>query len=84
MSKFTDKFIENVSDEALIEELLGRGFALSIWSVEDVFSRCEDRDLMITEKEASNILSIMQSKHDANIGFNWDVLDIFIDEVLDA
>lgn len=52
--------------------------AWDLWQTEDVQSRGKDRGKKITKKQAENILTEMHHRHDANIGYNWDVLDFYI------
>ena len=52
------------------------------WCVDDVIGRAEDRDIELTEDQALDILSLLESKHDCNIGINWEVMDIWTDEVV--
>lgn len=53
------------------------------WSVDDVIGRAEDRDIKLTEDQALDILSLLESKHDCNIGINWDVIDYHTDCLLE-
>jgi hypothetical protein len=77
--------LKQVSDWDLITELRTRGYALAIWCIEDVIHTGLQRHppLDITEEEASDVLSYVDSKHDANYGITWDTLDYAIDMMLE-
>jgi len=53
------------------------------WHIEDVIYRGKERGINLTEEEAADILHYMDRKHDANIGINWDVIDVVTDFHLD-
>lgn len=42
-----------------------------IWSIEDVQGQRPD----LTDEQASNVLQVIEKRHDANFGINWDVID---------
>ena len=68
--------------EKSLKEYWRERIAIS-WCVEDVISRAkEDRDIELTKDQALDILSLLESKHDCNIGINWEVMDYYIDEVV--
>ena len=48
-----------------------------IWNIDDVKGRAPD----LTDDECRQVLELVERKHDANIGVNWDVLDYWIAEV---
>jgi hypothetical protein len=50
------------------------------WGIDDVYQQAGDTRL--TEPEAQEVLHLMDNKHDANIGINWDVIDVWIDFVV--
>ena len=53
-----------------------------VWCLEDVVMRAEERDIALTEKQAIKILTNLDKCHDANIGINWNVIDIHTDLVI--
>ena len=53
------------------------------WCTEDVLNQAEERGINLTEEQADKILDLMDKKHDCTIGINWDVIDVWIDYVLD-
>lgn len=48
-----------------------------VWSAEDVLSR----DANLSLKQVPKVLYHMKKGHDAGVGINWDVVDIWIDIV---
>jgi len=63
---------------------IGKGNVIaSIWMIDDVRCQAEDRDIEITDDQCRDVLSCLDGNHDASIGINWDVIDYWIDEVLD-
>lgn len=63
------------------EEMLKRGTIAVRWGLEDVESQ-EDDENPLTEAERIDVLSLMDRKHDAEIGINWDVISCWIDYVI--
>jgi hypothetical protein len=47
------------------------------WCVEDVKSIAED----LTDEECRRVLYLTKKEHDATIGINWDVLEMWADHV---
>lgn len=62
-------------------EMLKRGTIAVRWGLEDVESQ-EDDENPLTEAERIDVLSLMDRKHDAEIGINWDVISCWIDYVI--
>ncbi len=72
-----------VTKEEARETLQDEGRALVIlWSVEDVIARAIERKKKVSLQQAKEILSLIDRRHDANIGVNWDVIDVWTDEYL--
>jgi hypothetical protein len=42
-----------------------------VWSVTDVMSQCP----RLNEEQALEVLRMAKSKHDCNVGINWEVLE---------
>lgn len=55
----------------------GRVISIS-WSAEDVESRAKTLGVKLSDADIDDVLSLMESKHDASIGINWDVIDEWI------
>jgi hypothetical protein len=80
--------LEKVADKSEVHEDLleymervdGVGF---IWSPEDVTGRHNDMNdgfPEMSDEDAMEILMEAENGHDATIGFNWEVMDYYIDE----
>ena len=54
------------------------------WSTEDVLQRAKDNDVKLTEDEANSILLEMQRDYDADVGINWETIDVYIDDLVDV
>lgn len=44
------------------------------WGIAEVMHQAEEDGKEISKKDARNILRVMESNHDANIGVNWEVI----------
>ncbi|HID82049.1 MAG TPA: hypothetical protein EYP51_06730 [Thiotrichales bacterium] len=53
----------------------------ALWLPGDVTMRAEERGMTLTAEDAANVLESMQHRHDATIGYNWDVMDVHIDAI---
>ena len=51
------------------------------WTDQDVRQQAETDGIELTDAEVSDVLSMLESGHDATIGINWDVISFYIDEV---
>lgn len=51
------------------------GVLWSLWQVEDVRSQRPD----LTDDQCRDVLRVIDRRHDANIGINWDVIDVVAD-----
>jgi hypothetical protein len=49
----------------------------SVWSIEDIRYRALEREtpVALTNEQAIEIAGIIEHRHDATIGINWDVID---------
>lgn len=50
------------------------------WHTDDVIHRAQERGIIISKHQAKDILETAKKNHDANIGINWEVLDIWTDQ----
>lgn len=70
-------------------ELLQNGYkpndeiAMSLWSIDDVTTRCDEMGVKLTKKQKKKVLMELE-KADANIGINWDSIDFEIEEIIQA
>ncbi len=54
--------------------------AYDIWQVEDVQGHIgDDTDRALTQEQCESVLESMTRRQDANIGLNWEVMDVHID-----
>ena len=58
------------------------GYLEPMWMVEDVKCRLEQLDKTANKKQLNTIVANIERSHNAEIGINWDVIDINIHEVL--
>jgi len=49
------------------------------WTIDDVISTSASRDIILTKKQAREVLDEVLRNHDANYGVSWDTLDIVTD-----
>lgn len=55
-----------------------------IWWIDDIQERAiQMHREPLTDKQASEILQLIKHRHDANIGVNWEVIDIWTNYYLD-
>lgn len=59
---------------------LDEEIACDIWTVSDVFSCAIKREIYVSVSEAERVLRRMQKGHDANVGFNWDIIELYIND----
>jgi len=53
------------------------------WAVEDVLWQADQMGVKITNQQAVDVLKAMLCKMDCNIGLNWDVMRVCIEEELE-
>tara|TARA_R110000868_G_scaffold187100_1_gene429612 strand:- start:20 stop:235 length:216 start_codon:yes stop_codon:yes gene_type:complete len=50
------------------------------WSTYDVLGLADEMGIKLTDQEADEILDQMERFHDAQIGINWGVIEIYIEQ----
>ncbi len=45
-----------------------------IWSIEDV----QEPHPLLSDEQVFHVLQTMQQHHDANIGINWETIDVWV------
>lgn len=55
--------------------------AVAVWTVKDVKSRAEERQIDITEKRAQEIVSAMHRHQDPDIGITWETIDEYLHDL---
>ena len=53
------------------------------WCTEDVLHTAEEQEVSLTEKEADEILQMIEKNHDSEFGICWDTLRFHILEYKD-
>ena len=56
--------------------------AYSMCSKEDILIRAEEREILITDEEANNIIEMMHYHLYEITGISWDFVDMFLDEII--
>lgn len=70
--------MEILMSTTLIEEINNLTQKISIiWSIEDVL----DVRPLLSKQQASTVLRHLKKNHDANIGINWNVIEIVSDDL---
>lgn len=59
-----------------------RKVCLIVWCVEDVQMVCKEHGYRINIYDAEEILDIVENKHDACYGVNWDTIWAFAEEYI--
>ena len=67
------KFVENAPFEQVRWGFVDEDTIVIAWNVEDVLSIAPD----LTVEDARDVLNMALCNHDANIGINWDVLEMW-------
>jgi hypothetical protein len=52
------------------------------WHIDDVEWCADQRNINLSPEDCREVLSIMDKRHDATIGCNWDFINCCIDEFL--
>ena len=53
------------------------------WCVDDVVMLAEQKGYAVpTLEQAREVLQMADKYHDASVGISWDVLEVYLDEVL--
>ncbi len=55
--------------------------AYDMWCVEDVEYRAKDIGVPVTKEQCEGVLEAMEARFDANCGFSWYIMDIYIYEL---
>ena len=54
-----------------------------IWTVDDVMSLAEDKEIKITKEQAIEVIESVGNNEDASEGISWDTIEWHLDDVLD-
>jgi hypothetical protein len=61
---------------AHVEKVKGKIVLRDDWHIEDVMEVAENMGIEITEADAEWVLNDVADNFDANIGINWDVIEM--------
>ncbi len=61
---------------AHVEKVKGKIVLRDDWHIEDVMQVAEQMGIEITEDDAEWVLNDLADNFDANIGINWDVIEM--------
>lgn len=64
---------------AKIERLFDPNWLASWWGIEDVQSERP----YLTDEQAREVLAVIERRHDASIGINWDFIQDIADDLFD-
>jgi hypothetical protein len=48
------------------------------WCGEDVRHQADELGIELTDEQVADVISLLSSKHDANIGINWETISYWI------
>jgi hypothetical protein len=53
------------------------------WCIDDVVMLAEQKGYAVpTLEQAREVLSLAKQNHDASVGISWDVLEVYLDAVI--
>jgi hypothetical protein len=67
------------------EDVMNKENSISIkWCVSDIeiAMDCREDKIDISKKECMDILLLMERRHDASLGINWDGIEYYLDEFI--
>ena len=68
-----------IPTESDIKRLTSPDRIASWWHIDDVKSL----NKKLTKQECRDVLDIVNHRHDANVGINWDFIQFYIDQVIE-
>ena len=54
----------------------------SWWNIDDIKNHAEDMGEALFDREAREVLEMMDRYHDCGVGLNWDSIGVWIDMVI--
>jgi len=78
----TDQKVEHDPIEEAKKLLEDDGYlTMGMFHKDDIHALCDEHELpTLTDKQAKEVLQLVGSKHDAEVGINWDVLRFWIEQ----
>jgi hypothetical protein len=53
------------------------------WHIDDVQGQAENMGEELTDQECRDVLAMVMRKHDCNIGISWEVIDYWIEQIIE-
>jgi hypothetical protein len=65
-----------------VERYFSKDWISEWWHIDDVIEQAENNDEQLTKDEAREVLKLIDKNHDCEVGINWDVIDSWVDFVV--
>ena len=76
--------LEESEQRAIANEILSQlGIIAHGWGIVDVIYQGRECGYDLTKEQAREILEDIDKNHDASIGINWEVIDIYVEQFVD-
>jgi hypothetical protein len=69
--------------EMAVKMTFNPDWVASWWHIDDVAMQAESMGETLTEDECRDVLERIMRRHDCNIGINWDVIECWIEQVIE-
>lgn len=56
---------------------------MNIWEKDDILATADKLKFKLSNDQVRDVLSMLERKHDANIGINWNVIEFWVEEIVD-
>ena len=63
------------------QQIIEGNVLASVWTDEDVQGRADEMEIELSKEQIQDVLSLLDSKHDASVGINWDTIDYWVGHV---
>lgn len=82
----TDDQTHNVQPEITLEQaietMIKHGYIRHFWHEEDIRIQADNMDIELTDDELNHVMTMLEDT-DANLGINWDTIQIAINHVIE-
>lgn len=58
------------------------GYIGVYWCDDDIREAAKNMGIELTDDQVNDIIGYIERKHDANIGINWESIEVFIDMIV--
>jgi hypothetical protein len=65
-----------------VERHFSKDWMAEWWHIDDVIEQAENQGEQLTEKQAREVLKLIEENHDCEVGINWDVVDHWVEHVV--